>query len=92
MRHIQDRAADGKGTPCGAQKAKVTHSQMLSRSATSTTVGRASSMRRLRRRAIHSTTATRPYCRTNGCASFLEIDPATGVASCPICGYTRPLH
>ena len=92
MRHIRDRAADGKGTPCGAQKAKVTHSQMMSRSVTSTTVGRASSMRRLRRRAIQSNATTRPYCRTNGCASFLEVDPATGVATCPICGYTPRVH
>jgi hypothetical protein len=46
-------------------------------------------MRRLRRR---STAATRPYCRTNGCTSFLEVDPATGVATCPVCGYTRRPH
>ena len=23
------------------------------------------------------------YCRTNGCASFLEVDPTTGVATVP---------
>jgi hypothetical protein len=45
-------------------------------------------MRRLRRRA---TSATRPYCRTNGCASFLEVDETARVATCPICGYTRRL-
>jgi hypothetical protein len=46
-------------------------------------------MRRLRRRA---TSATRPYCSTNGCTSFLEVDANTGVASCPICGYVRRTH
>ena len=49
-------------------------------------------MRRLRRRAIQANASTRPYCRTNGCASFLEIDPATGAATCPICGYTPRVH
>jgi hypothetical protein len=46
-------------------------------------------MRRLRRRAA---TANRPYCSTNGCTSYLTIDPASGVAHCEICGYTRRLH
>lgn len=54
--------------------------------------GRATAMRRLRRRASQATTAARPYCRTNGCTSFLEVDAVTGVAACPICGYTRRLH
>ena len=49
-------------------------------------------MRRLRRRAIKADAATRPYCRTNGCASFLEVDSTRSVATCPICGYTRRLH
>jgi hypothetical protein len=31
------------------------------------------------------------YCGTNGCATFLTIDPEHGVATCPICGYTRHL-
>lgn len=44
-------------------------------------------MRRLRRRASAVGAATRTYCRTNGCPSFLEVDPATGVESCPVCGY-----
>ncbi len=61
---------------------------MLSRTTTTTLAGRASSMRRLRRRA---TSVTRPYCRTNGCASFLEVDETARVATCPICGYTRRL-
>lgn len=60
---------------------------MMTRSATSTFAGRSSSMRRLRRRAIQSSAAGRQFCRTNGCASFLEVDPTTGVATCPICGY-----
>jgi hypothetical protein len=63
---------------------------MLSRSTTTTLAGRASSMRRLRRRAAAST--TKPYCRTNGCASFLEVDSDSGIATCPVCGYTRHLH
>jgi hypothetical protein len=46
-------------------------------------------MRRMRRRTMHT---NRPYCRTNGCASFLDVDPATGVANCPICGYTLRPH
>ena len=48
-------------------------------------------MRRLRRRAHHADSATRLFCRTNGCASFLVVDPSTSVATCPICGYTRQL-
>jgi hypothetical protein len=62
---------------------------MMTRTTTTTLAGRAVSMRRLRRRA---SSATRPYCRTNGCASFLEIDTTSGVATCPVCGYTRHLH
>jgi hypothetical protein len=49
---------------------------------------RASAMRRQRRRA----NAARLFCGTNGCASFLELDSATGIATCHICGYTRRLH
>jgi hypothetical protein len=45
-------------------------------------------MRRLRRRAI---AAGRLYCGTNGCASFLEVDPVTKTAACHVCGYTRRL-
>jgi hypothetical protein len=43
--------------------------------------------RRLRRR----TNAANAYlfCSTNGCPSFLELDPATGLATCPICGLVR---
>jgi predicted PhzF superfamily epimerase YddE/YHI9 len=59
---------------------------MTSRTLTTTVAGRAGSMRRQRRR---TAAAGRIYCRTNGCTSFLQEDPATGVARCPVCGYTR---
>jgi hypothetical protein len=49
-------------------------------------------MRRLRRRASTVSAGLRPYCGTNGCASFLEVDPETGVARCPICGFIRRAH
>jgi hypothetical protein len=61
---------------------------MTNRTMTTAVAGRSSSMRRLRRRA---SAAQRPYCRTNGCASFLELDSTTGVARCPVCGYGRRL-
>jgi hypothetical protein len=60
---------------------------MMSRSTTTAVVGRASAMRRLRRRASAD---QHLYCRTNGCASFLTVDSSTGRASCAICGYSRP--
>ena len=44
---------------------------MLSRATTNAVAHRASSMRRMRRRVVN---ATRPYCATNGCTSFLVID------------------
>jgi hypothetical protein len=59
---------------------------MMTRTTTTAVAGRASSMRRLRRRARADL-----YCRTNGCASFLTLDPATGRASCEICGYSRTI-
>jgi len=37
------------------------------------------------------TMATRLYCRTNGCTSFLELQPERGQAVCAVCGYTRRL-
>ncbi len=64
---------------------------MMTRTATTTYAGRASNMRRLRRRAALADPAIRPYCRTNGCASFLDVDTERGVASCPVCGFTRRL-
>ena len=62
---------------------------MLSRASTNAVAYRASSMRRMRRR---SANATRLYCATNGCTSFLVVDETAGVAHCEICGYTRRLH
>jgi hypothetical protein len=50
--------------------------------------GRAADARRLRRR---QTAEARLYCGTNGCPTTLVLDPATGVASCRICGFRRRL-
>lgn len=61
---------------------------MLSRTLHSSVVGRSASMRRMRRR---STGTSRLYCGTNGCASFLTVDPVRKVAVCDVCGYTRRL-
>ena len=60
---------------------------MMSRTTSASSAGRSASMRRMRRR---SQAAGRPYCSTNGCTSYLEVDPATGCATCPICGFQRP--
>ena len=60
---------------------------MLSRTYQSSMAGRLAASRRQRRRSM----ATRLYCRTNGCTSFLELHPEGGIASCPVCGYTRRL-
>jgi hypothetical protein len=62
---------------------------MLTRSAASpaATSQRSSAMRRMRRRANTDLL----YCRTNGCTTHLSVDPTTGVATCPICGFTRRL-
>ena len=65
---------------------------MMSRSTTTTLAGRASSMRRMRRRTSVANTGARIFCGTNGCPSFLVVDPTTGVATCPICGLTRRTH
>jgi hypothetical protein len=62
---------------------------MMSRSTQSSVTGRASAMRRLRRRA---SAASNLYCATNGCTSYLELDPGNGTARCPICGYVRRTH
>jgi hypothetical protein len=62
---------------------------MLSRATTNAVAHRASSMRRMRRRAV---AANRFYCATNGCTSFLVLDERTGIARCEICGYTRRLN
>jgi len=62
---------------------------MFSRSAASpaATSQRATAMRRMRRRA----NADPLYCRTNGCTTHLSVDPISGVATCPICGFQRRL-
>lgn len=64
---------------------------MMTRTATASVTGRASAMRRLRRRSSQAR-AGRLFCGTNGCASFLDLDTEAGVATCHICGYTRRLH
>lgn len=62
---------------------------MMSRTSTTTFAGRSSSMRRMRRRASGATAVSRPYCQTNGCTSYLEVDAQRGIATCPICGFSR---
>lgn len=47
---------------------------------------RSADSRRLRRRFLAD---DRLYCGTNGCTTYLELDPASGIASCPICGFRR---
>jgi hypothetical protein len=47
---------------------------------------RSADSRRLRRRFLAD---DRLYCGTNGCTTHLGLDPNTGVASCPICGFRR---
>jgi len=49
---------------------------------------RSADSRRLRRRSIAD---DRLYCGTNGCTTYLELDPRSGVASCPICGFHRTI-
>jgi hypothetical protein len=44
------------------------------------------------RRRTASTAAGRFFCGTNGCASFLEIDPESGLPTCQICGFVRRVH
>jgi hypothetical protein len=61
---------------------------MLSRTQHASVAARAASMRRLRRRTVSN---HRLFCTTNGCASFMELDLAAGVASCNVCGATRRL-
>ena len=65
---------------------------MMTRSATATVTGRASAMRRLRRRSHKAQATGKLFCATNGCTSFLDLDTEAGVASCHICGYVRRLH
>ena len=81
-------AAQAQKPPAARQKARR-NTRMMSRNATASYAGRASSMRRLRRRSSTAQASGRPFCRTNGCPSFLEIDPGTGIATCPVCGATQ---
>jgi hypothetical protein len=62
---------------------------MLSRSMTQATSARAGSIRRMRRRSTASAANGRIFCSTNGCASFLVVDPTSGVAICPVCDFRR---
>jgi hypothetical protein len=48
--------------------------------------GRSADARRQRRRHVGD---PRLYCGTNGCPTILNLDPRTGVAACPICGFAR---
>ena len=81
--------AQSAGAPRRASQKETTNEHMMSRTTTASVAGRSVAMRRMRRR---SSTATRPYCSTNGCTSYLIVDPDTNVASCPICGFTRHMH
>ena len=67
---------------------------MISRSAsTITTISqRGAAMRRQQgTHGRHRPTAPLLYCRTNGCTTFMRLDPGTGIATCPVCGAARRL-
>ena len=81
--------APSAGAPRRASQKETTNEHMMSRTTTASVAGRSVAMRRMRRR---SYAAGRPYCSTNGCTSYLEVDPVTKIATCPICGYTRRTH
>jgi len=85
------RAADRSSRDDGAPES-TNHTTMMSRSTTSSVTGRASAMRRMRRRTHAVSTSSRLFCGTNGCASFLDLDPETGTATCHICGYVRRVN
>ncbi len=70
----------------GRARPRRDHQIVLSRATTTNLSHRAASIRRLRRRVA---TTGRLFCSTNGCASFLEVDPEARLATCPICGYRR---
>jgi transcription elongation factor Elf1 len=55
---------------------------------TSTSYPQPGARRRLHRHARQEFDR-RLFCGTNGCASRLDLDPASGVARCRICGFTR---
>ncbi len=87
----EDRDAPGWNRRASSATEGTSQPPMISRTNTASLAGRATSMRRMRRRTSLSTSG-RAYCGTNGCASFLVVDPTTEVASCPICGFTRRLN
>ncbi len=66
---------------------------MISRSASTITTitQRGAAMRRQQRarRAWSRNDGPALYCRTNGCTTFMRLDPETGVATCHICGASR---
>ena len=86
------RAADRRNRDHGAPESTSTSTTMMNRSTTSSVTGRASAMRRMRRRSSAVNANSRLFCGTNGCPSFLEIDPGTGLATCHICGFVRRVH
>jgi hypothetical protein len=65
---------------------------VLSRNASTITQvsQRAAAMRRMSHSQQSSRQAGPPlYCRTNGCTTFMRLDAASGIATCPICGARR---
>jgi len=46
----------------------------------------------MRRRSTAAAVNSKLFCGTNGCPSFLELDPRTGIATCSICGLVRPIN
>jgi hypothetical protein len=73
------------------QKAQVTPT-MMTRSTTTSVAGRATAMRRMRRRPAAASVNSKLFCGTNGCPSFLEFDSLTGIATCNICGFVRRVN
>ena len=82
-------AAQGPPRP-GARPKEIEEHHMLTRTYQSSVVGRSASIRRMRRRSL--TSNSKLYCRTNGCPSFLELQPERGLAVCPICNYTLRIN
>jgi hypothetical protein len=68
---------------------------MISRSAsTITTISQRGAAMRRQQRARHDghrAAAPTLYCRTNGCTTFMRLDPETAIATCPVCGARRRL-
>ena len=87
--HGRRAALSAESARGSASQKETSYSHMMTRTTTASVAGRSVAMRRMRRRA---SSATRPYCSTNGCTSYLIVDPDTNVATCPICGFTRHMH